>query len=74
MLYNSLKYTGKDNSQAVSSGSFSDDSDIMEYAKDAVYYLRANGVLGGYEDGSFKPDAPATRAEVAKVLFMLTVN
>ena len=33
----------------------------------AVSTLSAMGVLGGYEDGSFRPNASITRAEFAKI-------
>lgn len=34
----------------------------------AIEYLSDQGVVSGYGDGSFKPDAPMTRAQVAKTL------
>ncbi len=30
----------------------------------------AHGIFGGYGDGCFQPDAPATRAQLAKVLVL----
>lgn len=47
---------------------FTDASDIADYAMDAVKMLVSTGVLNGYEDGSFGPTAFATRAEVCKIL------
>lgn len=38
------------------------------YAYEAVMQLVDAGVLGGYPDGSFKPDRPVTRAEFTKFL------
>lgn len=35
--------------------------------KNAVSTLSAMGILGGYEDGSFRPNASITRAEFAKI-------
>ena len=37
----------------------------------AVDYLSNLGVLGGYEDGTFKPDATVTRAQFAKIVYMM---
>ena len=51
--------------------SFSDSGAIPAWAAEHVRVLSALGVLGGYEDGSFRPAAPITRAQVAAVLFRL---
>lgn len=45
---------------------FNDVSDANWYAA-YVKYLSKVGIIKGYEDGSFKPDAPITRAEFATV-------
>jgi hypothetical protein len=34
----------------------------------AIEELAEKGILNGYEDGTFKPDAPVTRAEVAAII------
>lgn len=47
---------------------FVDDEQIAEYAREAVYTLRNYGIISGYEDGTFKPKACATRAETAHML------
>lgn len=46
--------------------SFSDVSSDAWYAK-AVNTLSSLGMLGGYPDGTFRPDAPITRAEFAAI-------
>ncbi|MFR3786331.1 MAG: S-layer homology domain-containing protein [Agathobaculum desmolans] len=48
---------------------FTDDADIK--TADAVDTLVALGVIDGYADGSFKPDATVTRAEMAKMIFTM---
>ena len=48
---------------------FSDDSEIADYAKDAVYALAGNGVINGMGDGSFAPKANLTRAQAAKIIY-----
>lgn len=54
---------------------FTDDSNIAAYAKDAVYRMKAAGVLNGREHGEFDPMGDTTRAEVAAVLHrFLTYN
>ena len=52
--------------------SFTDEADIQ--AKDAVNMLTALGVIEGYEDGSFDPDGVVTRAEMAKMIFVVRNN
>lgn len=45
-------------------------SDVKEgtYVSEAVTVLSDLGILDGYEDGSFKPEATVTRAEMAKIV------
>ena len=53
---------------AVSSAGFTDSGNISGYAKIAVDWTVAQGILNGYHDGSFRPQGSASRAEVAKML------
>jgi len=39
-----------------------------DWADDYVQYLADQNVLGGYPDGSFRPNAPVTRAQFAKMV------
>ncbi|HHY73675.1 MAG TPA: S-layer homology domain-containing protein [Bacillus bacterium] len=46
---------------------------FKDVSKNAFYYEAINemalrGVIGGYADGSFKPNQPVTRAEAAKII------
>ncbi|MDR1065965.1 MAG: InlB B-repeat-containing protein [Clostridiales bacterium] len=43
------------------------DVDSSVWYHDAVTYLKAHGILNGYEDGTFRPDQPVTKAEITKV-------
>ncbi len=47
---------------------FADESEISDYAKEAVSVMKASGVLSGDENGMFRPENFANRAEAAKVL------
>ena len=38
---------------------------------DAIRYCLSEGYMVGYPDGSFKPDTPITRAELASILFRI---
>ena len=51
---------------------FTDEADIQ--AKDAVNMLTALDIIDGYEDGSFQPDGTVTRAEMAKMIFVVRNN
>ena len=48
---------------------FVDDNSISEYAKTAVSALVMENFISGYEDGSFMPKLPATRAMAVKVIY-----
>ncbi|OXM85682.1 S-layer homology domain-containing protein [Paenibacillus rigui] len=50
---------------------FSDGKDIPGWALDAVHKIAASGIVTGYPDGSFRPQASVTRAEAAKMIYML---
>ena len=41
---------------------------IAEYAKGSVAIIREAGIMIGYEDGNFLPQANATRAETAVLI------
>lgn len=53
--------------------SFPDADKISEYAREFVELMRIAGILNGYEDGTFRPQNTATRAEAAK-LFSLFLS
>jgi hypothetical protein len=46
-------------------------SDVEEgaYDYDAILWAQANGIAGGYADGTFRPDAPVTREQLAAILY-----
>ncbi|MBQ4545405.1 MAG: S-layer homology domain-containing protein [Oscillospiraceae bacterium] len=50
---------------------FTDANDIHENYQDDVNMLVELGVLGGYPDGSFRPEDKITRAEFAKMAYVL---
>ena len=59
-----------DGSESVSStGSFADEASISSYAEQAVDWATANGIVAGREGNRFDPQATATRAEVAVILY-----
>ena len=70
VVYNVLSNSGTLSDYEVSKASFNDIQD--HFAKASIETLAGIGLLKGYSDGSFKPDAYVTRAEVAKVMAFLT--
>lgn len=64
MIANSPYVQGRTPTQAVPSFPDLEGS----YAKDAAQLLCSLGIMSGYQDGTFRPDAAMTRAEAATVL------
>ncbi|MBO2527422.1 MAG: hypothetical protein CW335_04475 [Clostridiales bacterium] len=50
---------------------FSDNDRVSAFARDALSAMKAQGLTNGYSDGSFHPQSPITRAEVAQLLYNL---
>ena len=48
--------------------SFADEKEIADYALGGVTMFAGNGIISGYEDGSFRPTQDLTRAEAAVIL------
>lgn len=56
----------------VGSGSFMQFNDISDsFAKNQIMSLYNLGIINGYQDGTFKPNSPITRAEVVTILSKL---
>ena len=56
---------------AAGDAEFSDSSDISNYAQDAVKALEEIGIINGMGDNTFAPRANATRAQAAKVIYVM---
>ena len=70
MAYNIAKANGKEFN--IEKGeAFADDADISEYAVDAVYALKNAEIINGKGEGVFAPKDNCTRAEAAKIIYML---
>ena len=59
------------NNYPVEAQEFADAEDISVWARESVERLVTLGLVSGYEDGTIKPLANITRAEIAKILFNL---
>ena len=58
-----------DKIKAEKTKTFTDSASINSYATDAVNALAGAGILNGFADGSFRPQANCTRAEMAKIVY-----
>ncbi|MGG3280515.1 S-layer homology domain-containing protein [Paenibacillus solani] len=63
MLAGALELKGKDTTIA-----FTDKDQIGTWAKGAIVQAVQAGIVGGYEDGSFRPNAQITRVEMAVMI------
>ena len=67
MIYRAAKFRGI-NLESAAAG-FADEAQIAEYARDAVGALYAKGIVNGVDKYTFAPLEPATRAQVAKIVY-----
>lgn len=65
MVVNFANAMGYDMPDRVGSSNFRDSGQIAAYAKNSVAACQRSGVIDGYEDGTYRPNGTATRAEAA---------
>lgn len=65
MIYRAMQKQGL--VEAVEAVEFADEAEIADYALEAVKALGGMGIITGFEDGSFAPNANASRAEAAVI-------
>ena len=53
---------------------FADESNISDYAKEAVHKLYCAGIVSGTDNNNFAPSAYATRAQAAQILYKTFYN
>ena len=68
ILRNYATYKGLDVTAADDLANYSDASSVSDWAKESIQWAVGSGLLGGYEDGTLRPQGTTTRAEVASVL------
>lgn len=66
IIYNTVKPDDADEDAV-----FADDDQIAQYAKNAVYALRASGIVTGRDDNMFAPCSDVTRAEAAVIIYRI---
>lgn len=69
-----LKKYGKASENIESNASFSDFESVSDYAKENVSLLSKMKILNGFEDNTYRPKESLSRAEAAKIIFMITEN
>lgn len=76
MLVRAMTLAGYTPSVSGASAAFADSDTISGWAKDAVRTAQAAGLVNGLEDGTFRPQGQATRAEAAVMIkrFLLAVG
>ena len=69
MLYRTLKITETELKKVHTLVDIADFDEISDYAREAVDSLTRDGIVSGFEDGSFRPGENLTRAEAAKIIY-----
>jgi len=65
--------TSKREFKAEENTGIEDEAEIAGYAKEAVEFVRKNGIMVG-SDGRFEPNMPLTRAMAANIIYNITVK
>ncbi len=68
IMYRYAEYKKADLTATKELGTFKDAESVMEYAKTAVKWCVASGIIEGDETGKINPQGSATRAEAAAML------
>ena len=69
VLRGCMKLAGKDVEYMSQMKSFTDAKSISDWAKSSVEWAMAKKIVSGFEDGSFRPQVTATRAQVAQIFY-----
>ena len=73
IIYRYATFKGYDITTSGSTA-YTDNSDISDYAKDAVTWAAEKSIMTGNTDGSFAPKANTTRAQAAAVFMRILEN
>ena len=74
ILYRYAAFKGIDVSAAADLGNFADFESVSAYARTAIAWASAEGIINGSADGRLMPKAGATRAQVAAILHRYIEN
>ena len=73
MVYRAVKASGLNIPQG-EAAAFADSDTISDYAREACEFMAKSGIMNGKTGGVFEPNATATRAEAAKVIYELLLR
>ena len=68
MLYRYAEANGYDVSASSGLDVFPDADCVDGYAREAMSWAVASGIVNGFDDGTLRPSAGATRAQAVKIL------
>jgi len=68
LLYRSFELQNISLYQRYERAEFLDDDDIFHYARPMVETLQMAGIISGFQDGTFGPNVPATRAQASVLI------
>lgn len=71
IAYRAAMVSGKLKTVQGETAGFADSGDISQYAKNAVNYMYACGIINGTGNNNFSPLATATRGQAAKILCLM---
>ena len=69
VLYRYAKHLGRDTNKAAELNEFADRGEVSSYAREAMRWAVAEGLLSGVGNDRLAPNAPTTRAQVAVILY-----
>lgn len=67
-LYRYAKFAGMDTSASRDLSAFTDGSSVSDYARTAMSWAAARGILTGYDDGSIRPQQGLERGQLAALV------
>lgn len=74
IIYGAAKYKNIKVPTAENVPAFADDSEIADYAKEAVYSLKEMEIINGVDKMHFAPTSNATRAQAAVMIYRLLLK
>ena len=74
ILYRYLKYKGLTPADGTALDAYTDAADVSDYAKPAVQWAYAKGLIKGTSDTALSPKDDCTRAQVATIILRYTEN
>ena len=74
ILYRYAKWAGYDVSKTASLDKFADAASVSSYAKEAMQWAVAEGLISGTTAGTLAPSGSATRAQVAAIMTRFVRN